>query len=1329
MNATEDGHDLLGSTFPVEIPPWTPAQITYVAIGAILALMAFAEIFAFTGAVSYAFIKVHQKARRWGERCLSLFIMVLWWFLRAIFLFGMLSLVPVPHYQSDALLPDGLRQASVYVAFSLVLILLIVPSFISIQQLITAPSNMKERLESIRDTASFPRVLIVMPVYNELPEILHVAICSVIDGEYPKEHVHIFISFDNDAVSELYLALIASLGVPESEHYPPVIDLYYRGVQITVSRFPHGGKRLTQKKTFALIGTIYKDYPEKTDHLFVLFIDSDILLHSATLGNFMWEMELKPGSRKDMLGMTGVITVTTKQNMSFIALLQDMEYVHGQFFGRAIESAVGGVICLPGALTMFRYSAFLKSSDEYFAERDAKDLWDFGRSHLGEDRYLTHLLMAGAKRPKMIQFCHRATCKTEPVMEWRNLLKQRRRWFLGFITNESSLLSDPLMWRKYPFLLAFRMLQNIVFGTSMIAYLIIVAVITGTQNMSWVWLSLLGVYFLTNWMLMLTYGIWLGRRKAWLYPIMFIIGPIVSWFLLVYGVWTANERTWGGPRADASKAAEEGENHQPVEEGAAVVEEHLKDDHDDDNGGDQRDMKEKQWSHDYFFNDLTDDETSQLDTDMSNQSDNDYDRPPQLQLQLHQPPIQIVYVDDEQDNEDAKTFRTAHEDMDADTSLSPRVSAEYRAAAMALGDPEVTVAVRGRLSTSEPATYLSLNLARQISVGDRRSQPKLGQPAARRRRVSTISVGSASSVDSDSSASSTSSKSTMSEYVSDELQPDEDCLVIHPLGLSSTPRVDKGSQWWLDSEQLENLGIVPFTQRPKVPEEFASVETLILSPVQLTETTTSNLAPQTRPKLENRKSTSAVPTRSSRASMHESKDHKPRNSVSYGNLKSRTMSFIPSADMPMPGPSTSKSTPSTPFLGPAKQAFSTPSANGSFVSLTMPPSVLDNTIGSSSSNGSSNGVECPTPRQRRMSIMPSNTLSMYGSPVPSPSPVFQYIPSAYITPTHSAPASPKLPPTSPPSLPNSPALFPYTPSSLSLNNSPRDSPSPDGKEQQVGSSSSTRGRSGRSRVATAHSGPRSRSHSQPRSRASLAALAVGAASSFYYSSSSSSLTATGSTETDAQRKVNKRLSKHQVQQQSISGVSSSLAGTVVGRPSFPRTTTSISLGSASQEEHYPPSSSSSPCLVHRSSSSASSRSRRASLDSSAIVTTAVSFTKDGIIPPVPPLPRSIPVQDKGSTDNLSAIAHGSSSGTVSRSGSNSGGSDNGSNSLKSVVPLRPALTPRNISLVAEGKSRWTGSDEDAGSPIFTAAKAIVTSSSSSSFKPMLPVVGTTKSRP
>jgi len=69
-----------------------------------------------------------------------------------------------------------------------------------------------------------------------------------------------------------------------------------------------------------------------------------------------------------MLAMTGVITSTTEKN-TLITLLQDMEYIHGQLFERAVESGCGAVTCLPGALTILRFSAFRKLAKYYFADK------------------------------------------------------------------------------------------------------------------------------------------------------------------------------------------------------------------------------------------------------------------------------------------------------------------------------------------------------------------------------------------------------------------------------------------------------------------------------------------------------------------------------------------------------------------------------------------------------------------------------------------------------------------------------------------------------------------------------------------------------------------------------------------------------------------------------------------------------------------------------------------------------------------------------------------------------------------------------------------------
>jgi len=81
------------------------------------------------------------------------------------------------------------------------------------------------------------------------------------------------------------------LGVPLSlESYPSSLDVTYRGMRITVSRFQHGGKRHCQKKTFKLIDKVYTEYLKRNDNLFILFIDSDCILDKVCIQNFVYEM-------------------------------------------------------------------------------------------------------------------------------------------------------------------------------------------------------------------------------------------------------------------------------------------------------------------------------------------------------------------------------------------------------------------------------------------------------------------------------------------------------------------------------------------------------------------------------------------------------------------------------------------------------------------------------------------------------------------------------------------------------------------------------------------------------------------------------------------------------------------------------------------------------------------------------------------------------------------------------------------------------------------------------------------------------------------------------
>lgn len=434
--------------------------------------------------------------------------------------------------------------------------LLTIPWLFCIYQLVTHSLGRTKRIKQILDENSAPKVVIVMPCYKEEPEVLVKAVDSVVDCDYPPSCIHIFLSFDGDQEDELYLNTIEKLGVPLSlDTYPKSIDVTYRTARITVSRFPHGGKRHCQKATFKLIDKVYTEYLKRNDNLFILFIDSDCILDRVCLQNFVYDMELSPGNSRDMLAMTGVITSTTKKH-SLITLLQDMEYIHGQLFERTVESGCGAVTCLPGALTMLRFSAFRRMAKYYFADKaeQCEDLFDYGKCHLGEDRWLTHLFMIGAKKRYQIQMCTSAFCKTEAVQTFQSLVKQRRRWFLGFITNEVCMLTDMRIWKRYPILAIVRFMQNTIRTTALLFFVMVISLISMSKNIGDLPVQFIGISLGLNWILMIYFGAKLKRFKIWLYPMMFVVNPFFNWWYMVYGIFTAGQRTWGGPRADAGAA-------------------------------------------------------------------------------------------------------------------------------------------------------------------------------------------------------------------------------------------------------------------------------------------------------------------------------------------------------------------------------------------------------------------------------------------------------------------------------------------------------------------------------------------------------------------------------------------------------------------------------------------------------------------------------------------------------------------------------------------------------------------------------------------------------
>ncbi|KAL2865344.1 chitin synthase D [Aspergillus lucknowensis] len=536
---------------------WPARDIIFMATMTPFMVAACIEWALFIAAFMYCLAKVYQKADHWSIKCLAIAVMILFLVLRGIFLPVMITTLPFPHHISKRF-PHAMASFLQWFAFWAFALILSIPWLFCVYRLVTNSIGKTQRIKEALDDKTAPKVVIIMPVYKETPEVLIKAVDSIVDSEYPGCCIHVFLSYDGSFIDEPYLRVINHFGIPISlQNYPQSIDVTYKGARITVSRFKHGGKRHCQKQTFRLIDKVYAEYLKQHDNLFLLFVDSDCMLDRLCLQNFMYDMELKPGSKDNMLAMAGIITSSTKKN-TLITVLQDVEYIHGQLFERCVESGCGAVTCLPGALTILRFSAFRKMAKYYFADKaeQCEDLFDYGKCYLGEDRWLTHLFMIGARKRYQIQMCTTAFCKTEAVQKFSSLLKQRRRWFLGYITNEVCMLTDVRLWRRYPLLCLVRLLQNTIRTTALLFFILLVSIITTSSRVEDLPVGFVVISLVLNYTLMLYFGLKLKRYKAWLYPLMFIINPFFNWLYMVYGIFTAGHRTWGGPRTDAARADE-----------------------------------------------------------------------------------------------------------------------------------------------------------------------------------------------------------------------------------------------------------------------------------------------------------------------------------------------------------------------------------------------------------------------------------------------------------------------------------------------------------------------------------------------------------------------------------------------------------------------------------------------------------------------------------------------------------------------------------------------------------------------------------------------------
>jgi chitin synthase len=384
-------------------------------------------------------------------------------------------------------------------------------------------------------------VNIIMPIYNESPESLLKAVQSVLNLEYPKQLIHLYLAFDEgvkESNSDAFVYLMKYYNLdPMDKRYRVDIDL--DGIIISICRFEHGGKKSAQYGAFKEMESDNKDL----DNSLVFFIDSDIILMMDSLSQFTYFLEKNKKS-----ALTGIISCIASGNPTFLTFYQDIEYISGQIFWRNLEVYFGSTTCLPGAFTILKYSFLKRVSDIYFNSTEYKDDTDYQRFYLGEDRYLTHLLME--IEPWQLGFCEAARCKTDAPNTMSALLKQRRRWYLGHIANDTWMISSLKLWKTYPLLCLFNLLNN-TRNTSIYIYLLYFVLLLNKETNVLTWSVFILMPLLLNWFFIIIYALKIKRKMNILsYCAIVFLQPILSMMYMYYTIWTIRQKSWGGIRVE-----------------------------------------------------------------------------------------------------------------------------------------------------------------------------------------------------------------------------------------------------------------------------------------------------------------------------------------------------------------------------------------------------------------------------------------------------------------------------------------------------------------------------------------------------------------------------------------------------------------------------------------------------------------------------------------------------------------------------------------------------------------------------------------------------------
>ncbi|KAJ2077175.1 Chitin synthase, class 3 [Coemansia sp. RSA 988] len=298
----------------------------------------------------------------------------------------------------------------------------------------------------------------------------------------------------------------------------------------------------------------------------VLMVDADTKVYVDSVTAMVKNMVDDP----TVMGQCGETKISNKTD-SWVTMIQVFEYYIAHHQSKAFESVFGGVTCLPGCFCMYRIKApkgqhgywvpILANPDivEHYSENVVETLHDKNLLLLGEDRYLSTLMLRTFPKRKMM-FIPSSVCKTVVPDEFKVLLSQRRRWINSTVHNllELVLVNDlcGTFCLSMQFMIFMDLIGTLALPAAITFTLYIIIISTFTRPVPWLPLVLLGVILgLPAVLIGLTSRklVYIGWMMIYLLSL-----PVWNFVLPVYAYWHFDDFSWGQTRMIQGEAKDKG---------------------------------------------------------------------------------------------------------------------------------------------------------------------------------------------------------------------------------------------------------------------------------------------------------------------------------------------------------------------------------------------------------------------------------------------------------------------------------------------------------------------------------------------------------------------------------------------------------------------------------------------------------------------------------------------------------------------------------------------------------------------------------------------------